>query len=161
MADYSKEEILETLRRYLEVRGRIEAGEIGWDALIEFFTEDATFVDPAWGRVDGREKIREFFVESMEGLEGWTFPHEWEAVDGNHLTIGWQNRLPGRRPDGGYWQAPGVSRMIYAGDGKFSFEQDLLNMVHVFEIMKDSGWKPTKKLNVPPQPPPRLFGWEP
>ncbi len=127
MADYPNEEVRETLRRYLEVRGRIEAGELGWDALADFFTEDATFVDPAWGRVEGRENIRKFFIESMEGLEEWTFPHEWESVDGDRLTIGWQNRLPGKRSDGGYWQAPGVSRMIYAGDGKFSFEQDLLN----------------------------------
>jgi len=161
MADYPKEEILETLRRYIDVRGRIEAGELKWDALADFFTDDAAFVDPAWGRVDGRENIKKFFIESMEGLEEWTFPHEWEAVDGDRLVIGWQNRLPGKRPDGGYWQAPGVSRMIYAGDGKFSFEQDLLNMVHVFEIMKESGWKPTGRLNVPPNNPARLCGWEP
>ena len=161
MAEHDEQEVLETLRRYLEVRGRIEAHELGWDSLAQFFTDDAVFVDPAWGRVEGRENIRTFFIESMEGLEDWTFPHEWEFVDGDRLTIGWQNRLPGRRDDGGYWQAPGVSRMIYARDGKFSFEQDLLNMVHVFEIMKESGWKPSRRLHSPPKKPVRLFGWEP
>ena len=161
MAKYSRDEVLATLRRYLDVRRRIEAGELGWDALVDFFTDDATFVDPAWGRVDGRDKIREFFLESMRGLEDWAFPHEWELIDGDRVTIGWQNRLPGTRPDGGFWQAPGVSRMIYAGNGKFSFEQDLLNMVHVFELMKESGWKPKGKVNAPPEQPVRLCGWEP
>lgn len=160
MTTFAREEILETHNVFLDLRGRIVAGERPWRDLADFFTEDATFVDPAWGRIDGRENIARFFDESMLGLEDWSFPHEWEAVDGNYLITGWQNRLPGRRPDGDYWQAPGISRLLYAGEGKFSFEQDLLNMVHVFEIMKASGWKPTKKLNVPPQPPPRLYGWE-
>ena len=48
---YSPEEILATHHRYLEHRRRIESGALGWDSLAEFFTDDATFVDPAWGRV--------------------------------------------------------------------------------------------------------------
>ena len=160
MSNYSKEEILETLGRYLEVRGRIEAGELGWEALSEFFTDDATFVDPAWGRVDGLDNIKTFLHDSMVGLDDWTFPHEWEAVDGNCLVTGWQNRLPGKRADGTFYQAPGISRMVYAGGGKFSFEQDLLNMVHVFELMKESGWKPSADMHVPPSKPVRLCDWQ-
>jgi len=161
MGSFASEEILATLRGYLDTRARIEAGELPWGALGEFFTEDAAFVDPAWGRVDGRDGIIEFMDESMAGLEDWSFPHEWEAVDGNCVITGWQNRLPGQRPDGSFYQAPGVSRMIYAGDGKFSFEQDLLNMVHVFELMKESGWEPTTPINLPPKNPLRLCGWQP
>jgi hypothetical protein len=161
MSQFAADEILDTHRSYLDVRRRIEAGELGWDALARFFTDDAGFVDPAWGRVDGIADIEVFLVESMVGLEDWTFPHEWEAVDGNHLITGWQNRLPGRRTDGSYYQAPGISRMIYAGGGKFSFEQDLLNMVHVFELIEESGWKPAGKINLPPRKPRRLCAWQP
>ena len=107
MEQFTKEEILEAHARFLDVRGRITSGELGWDAMAQFFTEDATFVDPAWGRVDGRDNIRDFFAASMQGLEDWTFPHEWEVVDGDRLVTGWQNRLPGRRAAGGYWQTPG------------------------------------------------------
>jgi len=159
-AKYSNEEILETLHKYLAVRGRVEAGELGWEALADFFTDDATFVDPAWGRVDGLDAIRTFLHDSMVGLEDWSFPHEWELVDGDCLVIGWQNRLPGKRDDGTYYQAPGVSRMVYAGNGKFSFEQDLLNMVHVFELMKESGWKPVAGMHAPPAKPVRLSAWQ-
>lgn len=158
-ARFAPEEILTTHHRYLEQRKKIEAGELGWDALAEFFTDDATFVDPAWGRIDGKDNIVRFLRESMEGLEDWTFPMEWELVDDDCLVTGFQNRLPGRRADGSYYQAPGVSRIVYAGGGKFSFEQDLLNMVHVLELIKESGWMPKRKMYAPPRSPVRLCAW--
>ena len=161
MPQFSADEILQTHERYLAVRNRIEQRETGWDALAEFFTDDASFVDPAWGRIDGIANIRKFLVESMVGLEDWTFPHEWEAVDGDHLVTGWQNRLPGTRADGTFYQAPGISRLVYAGNGKFSFEQDLLNMVHVHELIRESGWKPAGPFNLPPKQPVRLCAWQP
>ena len=161
MTTYSADEILETHRRFMEVRNRIDAGEIWWDAMREFFTEDAIFVDPAWGRVDGLDNIVKFWLESMAGLEDWSFPHEWEAIDGNYIITGWQNRLPGRRADDTYYQAPGMSRLLYAGNGKFSFEHDLLNMRHVMELLEESGWQPSGDFNMPPANPVRLCAWEP
>jgi len=161
MATFSADEILETHRRFMDVRNRIDAGEIWWDAMREFFTEDAIFVDPAWGRVDGLDTIVKFWLESMAGLEDWSFPHEWEAIDGNYIITGWQNRLPGRRADGTYYQAPGMSRLLYAGNGKFSYEHDLLNMRHVMELLEESGWQPSGSINMPPANPVRLCAWEP
>ncbi len=161
MTTFSENEILETLRPYLETRSRIETGELRWSALADFFVENATYIDPGWGRVDGRDNIVRFMDESMSGLDGWTFPHEWEAVNGNYLITGWQNRLPGRRADGTYYQAPGVSRMLYAGSGKFAYSHDLLNMSHVMEIIEESGWQPDERFNLPPASPERLCAWEP
>ena len=71
---HSEQEIRATYERYVATRDRVEAGELGWDALAAFFTDDATFIDPAWGRVEGIAAIREFLVESMVGLEDWEFP---------------------------------------------------------------------------------------
>jgi hypothetical protein len=61
---HSREEILETYERYVSTRDRVEAGELGWQALADFFTEDATFIDPAWGRIEGRDAIRQFLGAS-------------------------------------------------------------------------------------------------
>ena len=151
----NEQEVRETYERYVETRNRVEAGEVGWDALADFFTEDATFIDPAWGRVEGRPAILRFLVDSMAGLEDWSFPHEWTLVDGNRIVSRWQNRLPGSRPDGSHYQAPGISMLTYAGGGKFSYEEDLLNMVHVTEIIRESGWKPREGFNPPPRHPRR------
>ncbi|MFP8880481.1 MAG: nuclear transport factor 2 family protein [Myxococcota bacterium] len=153
MAEFSREEVIETYERYVEARHRVESGELGWDALAAFFSDDAVFIDPAWGRVEGIDEIRKFLAESMQGLDDWDFPHLWTMVDGNRLLARWTNRLPGSRPDGSRYEAPGYSLMIYAGDGKFSYEEDLLNMTHIGELMRDSGWKPKVAMNVPPRQP--------
>lgn len=155
MPEYPKQEILDTYDRYVEARDRAERGEVGWDELASFFTADATFIDPAWGRVEGIANVTTFLAESMAGLEGWSFPREWTLVEGDRLVTGWQNRLPGARADGTPYQAPGISIMRYAGDGRFSYEEDLLNMVHVTELIVESGWKPGPGFNLPPRQPRR------
>ena len=152
---FPEAEIRAAYDRYVSTRNQVEAGELPWQALADFFTEDATFIDPAWGRIEGRPAIDAFLEESMAGLEGWTFPREFTAVEGNRLVSGWQNRLPGQRADGTHYQAPGISFMTYAGSGKFSREEDLLNMVHVAELIAESGWKPGPGFNLPPRKPPR------
>jgi ketosteroid isomerase-like protein len=155
MQTHPPDEILATYQRYVDTRNRVEAGELPWDALAAFFTDGATFIDPAWGRIEGIQAIRRFLVDSMAGLEDWEFPHEWAMVDGDRLVARWQNRLPGRRADGSYYQAPGYSFLRYAGNGRFSYEEDLLNMVHVGELIRESGWKPPATFNAPPRHPRR------
>lgn len=161
MGRFKREELLEAYEVYKRTRERIDRGELWWDQLRDHFTEDVVFVDPAWGRVDGIDEVVRFLQDSMRGLEDWTFPLEWMAVDGDYLLTGWQNRLPGRRPDGSYYQAPGMSRIRYAGDGRFDYEQDLINMVHMLEVMKESGWRPGPGFQNPPRNRVRLCAWEP
>ena len=64
-------------------REAIDAGERVWTDLLEFYTDDAIYIDPAWGRVEGLDAIREFMIESMLGLEDWLFPVEFTAVSGD------------------------------------------------------------------------------
>ncbi|MCH7707223.1 MAG: nuclear transport factor 2 family protein [Myxococcales bacterium] len=115
----AEQQALDAYDRLVETRKRAEAGEVSWQALADHFTEEATFLDPAWGRIQGIAEIQKFMSESMAGLEGWTFPREWTVVEGDRLISGWQNRLPGERLDGTPYQALGISVLRYAGDGKF------------------------------------------
>jgi hypothetical protein len=62
------------------------------------------------------------------------------------------------RPDGSRYEQSGVSTLIYAGDGKFRYEEDLLNMVHVLEDMRASGaLANVKPAAMPPKHPNRDF----
>ena len=79
----------------------VERGERSWSSIAEeFFTEDIVFIDPAWGRTEGRDAVAQFMDESMAGLEDWTFPEEWTMSDGERVVTMWWNRLPGEGPGG-------------------------------------------------------------
>lgn len=148
-------EVEATLARYIAVREAIEAGDQTWSDLAQFFTDDAVYIDPAWGRIQGIDTIREFFVESMTGLEDWRFPILFTAVNGDDVVTVWQQQVPGARSDGRQFVQTGVSLLRYAGDGRFSFEEDLLNMAHVLEDLAESRWHPGPGFNAPPPHPDR------
>jgi ketosteroid isomerase-like protein len=155
---HPREEVAAAIDRYIAVRDEINAGKRPWADLAQFFTDDAVFIDPAWGRVEGiPEMLATVFGHAMDGLEAWTFPTEFYAIEGDNVVVKWKQLIGVTRPDGRPYEQSGVSTMIYAGDGKFCYEEDLLNMVHVFEDMKQSGWKPGPNLGIPPKNPNRDF----
>jgi hypothetical protein len=139
---------------YAAVRNRINAGELRWAELARFFTEDAAFIDPAWGRVDGIDRVIAFLDESMSGLDAWTFDEVWTMVEGRRV-VSMFNQVMGRLEDGHAAGQPGISVLYYAGDGKFCYEMDLMNMAHVMEMIGRVDWKPSGTMNMPPQDPNR------
>ena len=155
-------EALEAYREYVAQRELCVSGDAPWSAIGAWFTEDAVFIDPAWGRVQGRDAIAAFFDHSMAGFEGWTFPEEWTIADGDRVITFWWNRLAGERSDGSKYQAPAFSVLHYAGDGLFDYELDLMNIAEVHDLLGESAWVPGPGLSVPgPNPdrnvtPPRL-----
>lgn len=152
---HPRDEVQALVDRYLDLRQRIEAGEATWVDLAELFTDDAVYIDPAWGRIQGIDEIRSFLVESMRGLDDWRFPVRFAAIEGDDVVISWRQVLPGERPDGRPYEQSGVSLLRYAGAGKFSFEEDLLNMTHVLEDLAESHWRPGPGFVAPPRNPTR------
>lgn len=153
-------EALATYRRYIDLRGKIVTRGGGWDELAAFFTEDAVFIDPAWGRVEGREAIREFLRASMQGLDDWSFPESWTTVDGHRVVTMWEQRI-GREADGMQYTQPGISILYYASGGEFCYELDLLNMAHVLEDLRAMRWRPQGEFHAPPQRPNRDWSLPP
>jgi len=139
---------------YTALRNKIILGEASWTELARFFTEDATFIDPAWGRVDGIAKVIEFLEESMTGLDSWTFDEVWTMVEGRRV-VSMFNQVMGKLEDGSPGGQPGISVLYYAGDGKFCYEMDLMNMAHVMEMFGRVDWKPSGEINMPPENPNR------
>ena len=144
------------------LRGRIESGELPWSALGDYFTQEAVYVDSAWGRFEGQPAIRRFMDDSMVGLDDWRFPEEWSMADGDRVVAMWWNQLPGARTDGSPYRVAGLSVLHYAGDRRFDYEYDVFNMQQVLEVIEECGWTPTVPMNMPPEhpirdttPPPR------
>src|SRR5215510_8426870 len=93
---HSRDEVEATIQRYLAVRDGIDAGNGTWADLAQFFTDDAVFVDPAWGRVEGIEEMKAtVFGDAMVGFEEWKFPVEFYAVDGDNVVVKWSQVIPG------------------------------------------------------------------
>ena len=149
-------EALETYGRFVALRDEIDLGKNPWSSLADFFTEDAAYIDPAWGRIEGREAIRDFFERSMAGLTGygWSTPENWTMADGQRVVSQWDQIL-GEREDGTPWIVPGLSILYYVGDGFFCYSHDMLNMTHVGETLRALEWKPPAKFNMPPRHPNR------
>ncbi len=156
MTDPTAAEAIATYQRLVSLRDEIDVGRADWPALANFFTDDAAYIDPAWGRVEGREAIREFFVTSMAGLTGygWSTPQNWVQAVGPRLISQWDQIL-GKREDGSPWKVPGLSILYYAGDGLFCYSHDLLNMTHVGQTLRDMQWKPPPEAQRPPRAPNR------
>ncbi len=147
-----EQESTATYERFVALRDEIDLGKASWSQLADFFTEDAAYIDPAWGRIEGRENIRAFFERSMAGLTGygWSTPENWTMAGGHRLVSQWDQVL-GEKPDGTPWMVPGLSILYYAGDGLFCYSHDLLNMTHIGETLKAMEWKPPAEFNMPPR----------
>jgi len=110
----------------------VEAGRSGdWSPWADQFTDDAVYVEHLFGRFEGREAIRSWITATMSEYPNnqfTSFPIEWALFDEDR---GWtvcevQNRLndPG---DGTVFQASNFTRLVYAGDGQWSYEEDVYN----------------------------------
>jgi ketosteroid isomerase-like protein len=147
---------LETYEKFVALRDQIDSGNASWSALADFFTEDAAYIDPAWGRFEGREEIRAFFERSMAGLTGygWLTPENWTMADGHRVVSQW-DQVMGEREDGTQCRVAGLSILYYAGDGLFCYSHDMLNMSHINEVLREMQWRPPAEFNMPPKRPNR------
>ena len=136
---FSRDEIEDAFAAYQ--RAALEGGTTGdWTAWVECFTEDCTYNEHLYGVMGGREAIRRWItrvmVETYPGNEMPHFPVEWYMIDEQRGWVVCQvwNRMkdPG---DGSVWQAYNFTKLHYAGDGCFSYEEDIYNPQHFAEML--------------------------
>jgi hypothetical protein len=142
MGEFTRDEIERAFTAYQEAGER--AGATGdWAAWADQFTEDATYVEHHYGRFEGREAIRDWISSTMSTFPGNRmplFPVEWYVVDEDKGWVVCQvwNRMddPG---DGSVHQAANITILHYAGDGRWSYEEDVYNPAHFVEML--GGWQ--------------------
>ena len=146
MGAYSRQEIEEAYTTYRERASRAAASG-QWDEWVEMFTEDATYIEHHYGRFEGREAIRKWISETMSAgvnEDMTSFPVEWYVIDEDK---GWvvcsvSNRMadPG---DGSVHEAFSWTKLHYAGNGLFSYEEDMYNPNEFAQMI--TGWAAAKK----------------
>jgi limonene-1,2-epoxide hydrolase len=129
---FSREEIEREFQRKVALQERDD-----WTGFGETFTPDAVYVEHHEGTFVGRDKILAWLIPVMERCRGWTYPIDWVAIDGNRVIYRWLNRLPGKRPDGSYYEFAGMTATEYAGNGQWSYQEDLYNWEVAEKVIKD------------------------
>jgi hypothetical protein len=146
MGRFSREEIEDAFRHYQEVS--IQAGTTGaWDGWADLFTEDATYIEHLYGTMGGREAIRRWINDTMltpPVNQMRYFPIEWYLIDEERGWVVCQvwNRMtdPG---DGSLHQEYTFTLLKYAGDNKWSYEEDVYNPTRFQAMIKN--WRKTKE----------------
>lgn len=127
---FSTEEITEAYgAMHARVQEHARSGD--WDDFALCFTEDAEYVEHAFGTFRGREEIRAWSVRTMTTFPGGTmtaFPLAWQVVDQptSRLICEVRNLMPDPG-DGSLHEASNLTIMTYAGEGLFSREEDVYN----------------------------------
>lgn len=127
---FSAEEITEAYAAmHRQVQHYATSGQ--WDDFALHFTEDAEYVEHAFGTFHGREEIRAWSVRTMTSFPGSVmtgFPLAWSVVDveRSRLICEVRNLMPDPG-DGSAHEESNLTIMTYAGDGLFSREEDVYN----------------------------------
>ena len=129
MAKFSLAELRDALRIYNAARDQAcKTGD--WNVWADLFTDDAEYIEHAFGTFKGRERIREWITKVMAPFPSMTFPQDWVVFDEERGAIVFQcqNRLEHpTEANGAPFQFPNWTRLVYAGGGKFSSEEDVYN----------------------------------
>jgi limonene-1,2-epoxide hydrolase len=132
MGSYSRAEIEAAFQRTIDVQTNDD-----WSGFVDFFTPDAVYVEHHLGTFRGRDAIRAWLLPAMAQCKGWTYPIEWVAIDGNRIVYKWLNRLPGKRADGTPYEFPGITIKLYAGLGRFDYQEDVYNWESALTVLKE------------------------
>lgn len=146
MGRFELREIEEAFRVYRDKAARAAASG-QWDEWVELFTEDATYVEHHYGRYEGREAIRKWITETMSAplnKDMNAFPVRWYVIDEEQAWVVCSviNRMadPG---DGSVHEADSWTKLHYAGEGRFSYEEDMYNPNEFAKMI--SGWAEARK----------------
>ena len=112
-----REEILAAFDKYKQARDA--ASRTGdWSIWAAVFTEDAHYVEHAYGELHGREAIREWIEGVMKPFPTMTFPQDWWVLDEERGAVVFccQNQFPEPfQEDGTPFQFPNWTRLVYGG----------------------------------------------
>ena len=124
-----REEILEAFERYKSARD--QASQTGdWSLWAAVFTEDAHYIEHAYGELHGREAIREWIEGVMAPFPTMTFPQNWWVLDEERSAVVFEcrNEFPAPyQEDGTPFWFPNWTRIVYGGGGLWKSEEDIYN----------------------------------
>ncbi|MEM9256910.1 MAG: nuclear transport factor 2 family protein [Pseudomonadota bacterium] len=115
----------------------------------EIYADDCVYTCQYAGVMDvtanGIDEIKatHYGRDMQVGWEGWTFPYiDVYVGSGDTLVTHWMNRGPGERPDGSYFETPGISFITLNADARICRQFDLFDLAHQMRLcdeLEDAG----------------------
>src|SRR5262249_6869464 len=68
-------------------------------------------------------------------IEDWSYPVLWTLVGEGRVVVHWLNRLPGKRPDGTFYEFPGASCITFGPDGMIVRQVDLYDSKDALQVV--------------------------
>jgi hypothetical protein len=146
VGEYTRDEIEQAFQHFQDASER-SAKSGDWREWSECFTEDARYYEHHYGHFEGRAQIFDWIMKTMHepiNEDMRAFPVEWYVIDEKR---GWVicsvlNRMddPG---DGSLHEEANWTKLHYAGNGLFDYEEDMYNPNDFGEMIK--GWLHAKK----------------
>ncbi len=131
MNEYPRNEVEEAYRHFVAVGDSQD-----WDAWADLHTEDGVWVEHHLGTIRGREAIRKTIVAAMAAAPPMEFPVAWSVIEGNRVVFYPWQVFPDPTGGGELYRFGCVTILEYAGDGLWSFQEDLYNPREAEEVMK-------------------------
>ncbi len=131
MTSHSRSELEEAWRHFVAV------GDSGdWNAWADLHSEDGLWVEHHLGTFRGRERIRAAILDVMKPVPMMRFPVAWHVVEGDRVVFYPWQVFPD--PTGGdqVFRFGCVTVLSYAGDGLWSYQEDLYNPREAEHVMK-------------------------
>lgn len=122
MAKFQRAEVEEAYRHF------IATGDSGdWNAWADLHSEDGVWVEHDLGTFHGREAIRKAIVEVMKPVPMMLFPVEWSVIEDDRVVFYPWQVLPDPAGGDAVYRFGCVTILGYAGDGQWSYQEDLYN----------------------------------
>lgn len=142
----TRAELEEMMKRWLDANQRAQNSGDWATTLSAHYTDDAEYrwdLGPDETFVArGVEEIREIAIRTqMVGFENWSYPYQRVVMDevSGEVVGFWRQVSPFKRPDGSYYEVPGLcgSLFRYGGNFKWSYQQDFFDLGCVIATLRD------------------------
>ena len=117
-----------------------------WAKIADLFAPNGVYREPFFGEQRGPEAIRAFLVDSMDGLDDWTFPVRWTLIGEGRVVYEWVNRLPGTRRDGSYFEFRGISNLLYDDEGRLVLQDDTYDRIEAARVITEGRSRVVERL---------------
>jgi hypothetical protein len=146
VAKFTRDELEQAFQTFQD-RAKTAGKSGDWSEWSLCFTEDADYYEHHYGKMKGRVEILKWIESTMHEplfAEMTEFPIDWYMVDEERGWIMCQVANVMNDPgDGSDHREYNWTLLHYAGNGQFSYEEDMYNPTEFGDMVK--GWLDTKK----------------